>query len=237
LIPANLAETILQLKETNVTAAARKAGCATGFLLLAALAVAARQPAGSWLDKLDRPAADLVAARRGPREIRAARAVSALAEPAVAAIVLTAGTIAAIRRADWKASWAPPLVVLSGVAFRRVLSKAIGRPRPPAANWLIQPEGFSLPSKHTALAALTAGACAWAFGANRACCHTAAWAAGTTVGASRICLGVHWPSDVLAGWLFAAGWLDLAELAATLVSSPVDSTRRSAAALEPEVSG
>jgi hypothetical protein len=32
------------------------------------------------------------------------------------------------------------------------------------------------------------------------------------MGASRVFLGVHWPTDILAAWLYAEGWLRLAEL-------------------------
>jgi undecaprenyl-diphosphatase len=160
---------------------------------------------------LDRRAFEAVRARRGPGAVKVARIVSALAEPRVAYPVLAlAGMYGARGSPRWQAA-VPCLVVAGGAAVRRHLSRVIARGRPPADAWLAEPEGFSLPSKHTTLAVLTVGAAVRGIGIRGAPAHAAAALAAAAVGASRVCLGVHWPADVVAGWLFAAGWLHLTD--------------------------
>ncbi|MEW9519788.1 phosphatase PAP2 family protein [Streptomyces tubercidicus] len=103
-------------------------------------------------------------------------------------------------------------VLLLGQGLRLALMLAIARPRPPHTDWATRASGFSMPSGHSTTSALVAGLVCWAaaYGARRIlrwCVWVPAvlWAAG--VGLTRIYLGVHWPSDVVAGWLLAAAYL------------------------------
>lgn len=165
----------------------------------------------SLLGKLDQAAIKAVRNGRRPAGVTMARVVSALAEPAFCGSVLAACVVGTAGRVGWRRACTPCVVVVSGAVARRALSKAIARPRPPADAWLAEPEGFSFPSKHTTLAALTAGACARSLGADGAARYAGPLLAAAGAGASRVYLGVHWPSDVLAAWLFAEGWLHLCE--------------------------
>lgn len=184
-------------------------------------------PAADTWREVDRKAFERVRAHRTESRTKIARAVSALAEPGVVYPVLGLGGIAGAavdwRHPDglrskgqaahgvpeWWRACAPLLAVAGGALVRRAVSEIVARPRPPERDWLAKPEGFSLPSRHTAMAALTAGAVARALGAGVRPETAASLVAAAGVGTSRVYLGVHWPGDVAAGWLFAAGWLRL----------------------------
>ncbi|MGW3622156.1 phosphatase PAP2 family protein [Streptomyces sp. NPDC000880] len=99
-------------------------------------------------------------------------------------------------------------------AVRTGLNHLIGRPRPALADWATDASNFAFPSGHATTSVLMAGLLAWAISRRirpapaRACgAVLVCWA--IAVGLSRIYLGVHWPSDVLGGWLFALTWLGL----------------------------
>jgi undecaprenyl-diphosphatase len=111
------------------------------------------------------------------------------------------------------AALAASLAFVAGLLLiRNPLTAAIARPRPPPADWAMPVGGGAFPSGHATASALAVGFMVWA--ARRAGVRTAGRVAaalalswGVAVGVTRVYLGVHWPTDVLGGWLLAAAWL------------------------------
>jgi undecaprenyl-diphosphatase len=104
------------------------------------------------------------------------------------------------------------LSVASGIILAFLLKAGFDRPRPelvPHGSHVIT---SSFPSGHSATAAvvyLTLGALlsrALDHHGQRVLVMALAVAITFGVGVSRVYLGVHWPTDVLAGWLVGGGW-------------------------------
>ena len=216
-IPGAPGEEILAVRGMH-GAAQRAIASAAAF---AALGLVARHAPEGRLAHLDRAAMRALGTHRRPAGmIAVARWVSALAEPRFVSALLAADVLLAARRIGWRAACAPCVTVATGAGARHLLSTAIARPRPPAAGWLTEPEGFSLPSKHTTMAVLTAGACLRNADTKNSSSQLALLLAAAGIGASRVYLGVHWPADILAAWLFGEGWLSLAEIPQTRAAAP-----------------
>lgn len=94
------------------------------------------------------------------------------------------------------------------VLMSEVLKTLFGRTRPDVLPPLVIAPGYSFPSGHTITAASLYGAIAlflWA--AKRRLLAIGCLVLIPLVGLSRIYLGVHFPSDVLASMALASGWL------------------------------
>jgi undecaprenyl-diphosphatase len=92
-----------------------------------------------------------------------------------------------------------------------LLKRLINRARPPEADHAVATFTTSFPSGHTlmATAMLVAAALLTTIKAPQDVQHYAlalAVALSAAIGAARVYLRVHWPSDVVAGWLGGGAW-------------------------------
>lgn len=104
------------------------------------------------------------------------------------------------------------LTVLTGSVVNTLLKTLFGRPRPEIVPHLTEAGGASFPSGHSFNSASAYVALALAFAAlspRAGVRHTliaASVVVSMAIAWSRVWLGVHWPSDVMAGWLGGAAW-------------------------------
>src|SRR5688500_2582509 len=108
------------------------------------------------------------------------------------------------------------LTVVLGWLVAYGIKLLVGRPRPEIVPHLTDAGGASFPSGHSFNSAVVFIAIALAFATMstrqsvRMTIIGSAILLSLAVAGSRVWLGVHFPSDVLAGWLGGAGWAFLA---------------------------
>jgi undecaprenyl-diphosphatase len=132
------------------------------------------------------------------------------------------------------------LTVAGAWLVEAAIKGLVGRPRPQIVPHLTEAGGASFPSGHAFNSAVVYIAIALAFAtlsareSVRLTIIGVAIVLSLLVAWSRVWLGVHFPTDVLAGWLGGAGW---AFLAAALLQQPAAAAADSEAAekLDPTI--
>jgi undecaprenyl-diphosphatase len=140
------------------------------------------------------------------------RDITALGSTVVLALMVLGivGFLAMTRRAY--AALTVLISVIGGVLVSQGLKFAFARPRPDLVPHGTEVYTASFPSGHSMMAAvvyLTLGALLARTQSSRsvkAYILTVAVVLAALVGVSRVYLGVHWPTDVLAGWTLGGVW-------------------------------
>jgi len=130
---------------------------------------------------------------------------------AMAVLAVVVGVVLWARGRPGDAAFLVLTTAAASLVFRS-LKIVLDRPRPPIATRVVAETNESLPSGHATMSLVVIGALvvlSWAGQAARTrtliVLAAATWVG--LVGATRIYLGVHWFSDVVAGWAVGAAWL------------------------------
>lgn len=149
----------------------------------------------------------------GPAWLKAAALdVTALGGPTVLALVVAAVTGFFLLQRLYKNALFVFVASSGGWYLNNALKALFARPRPEVVPHLREVASLSFPSGHaltSAVVYLTLGALLMRVAQGRLVkwyCMIVAMLATFIVGASRVYLGVHYPTDVLAGWLVGLAW-------------------------------
>jgi undecaprenyl-diphosphatase len=113
-----------------------------------------------------------------------------------------------LRRGERQTAWHFAAGSLGAEAMAQLLKALIQRPRPEMFFGLAPAETYSFPSGHAFVPAVFFWIAAGGLLAP-ARWRAAVVALAALLGLSRVYLGYHYPSDVVAGWALAGAWLAL----------------------------
>jgi undecaprenyl-diphosphatase len=142
----------------------------------------------------------------------AVRDITALGSFAVLTLVTTVAVIFLVVSKKYAEAATLFFAAVLGQILSETIKAFIGRPRPDLVAHIVDTTSASFPSGHSMMSAaifLTIGAMLARVQPSRRLktyIHVVALLLTVMVGMSRVYLGVHWPTDVLAGWCFGALW-------------------------------
>jgi membrane protein DedA with SNARE-associated domain/membrane-associated phospholipid phosphatase len=125
---------------------------------------------------------------------------------------LAVGLYFLIRHRDWRPLALLAAAVAGAGGLYNIVKPLVGRPRPGDAIWIGHYSGAAFPSGHATQSVAFYAMLAIVLSARPSIRRRAVlWSAATLVvlivGASRIYLGAHWLTDVLAGYALGATWV------------------------------
>jgi undecaprenyl-diphosphatase len=151
--------------------------------------------------------------------------ITALGGFAVLALVTLMAVGYLLARKRWGDALMLLVATVGGTLISEGLKVGFNRPRPDLVAHVVETTSMSFPSGHAMLSAvtyLTLGALIARTQEKRGLRGYVLGGAilvTLLIGVTRVYLGVHWPTDVLAGWCLGAAWALLCWVAATWLGS------------------
>ena len=187
------------------------------------VALASALTVGTPMLPLDLVITDAIRTRLTPQTLPLFAALTHLADTRTLTVLCVLGTIVLLarRRPALALTWV--LAIAGNGLLNQYLKQCIGRTRPLDPDGVVLAQGLSFPSGHSSGAVVTYGMLAYL----AVCLLPRPWQLPAlllaltlmlAVGSSRVILGMHFPSDVLAGFASGSAWLALCVTSVELVS-------------------
>ncbi|WP_252313299.1 phosphatase PAP2 family protein [Sinobaca sp. H24] len=179
---------------------------------LAAFIILAQDVAGGTSTAWEKPIIEAVRSWTNTFTTEIFKFITSLASVIFTTIVTTLLTLLFWVQKKWKKGWIAAVAVGGSGAVNYGLKNLFSRERP-AVNQLIEADGFSFPSGHAMNALVMYGMIViiTVLIVKNAALKIAVAAAAVVlillIGLSRIYLGVHYPGDVMGGFIVASMWL------------------------------